>query len=77
MKTLEQKTAAEQRLNGAMKGAALNLTLAVIGELIGSYLLMGAGIGALSADVAVVAYYGIRHREYFGQDNSNITPQIQ
>jgi len=68
MKTLEQRADAEKRMNSAFKGAAIYTAVAVTGELIGSKLLMGAGIGGLLADVGLVTYYGIRHREYFGRN---------
>jgi len=67
MITLEQKAKAEKIFDSAAKGAVIYTAVAVTGELISSQILMGAGIGGLLADAIVVGYYGIRHREYFGE----------
>lgn len=54
--TLEDKA----RINAAFKGAGANLLIAVTGELIGSQILMAAGVGLLLGDAGIVAYYGLK-----------------
>ena len=64
MNNLEEQLNAEKLFSEATKGAGIYTLTAIIGELIGSNIMLGASLGGLIADVGIVVYQGIKINIY-------------